>query len=121
MSILSGVSAFFGLDIGTTAVRLVELRGNGPTRTLVKYAYVPIDSKIVLSDAKSDQQKLSQAISELLNQAHMTTKNVAVGAPSQRVFTTIADFDRLPANELAKSIQYQADSLIPTPLNESKL
>jgi type IV pilus assembly protein PilM len=121
MSILSGVSAFFGLDIGTTAVRLVELRGNGPTRTLVKYAYVPIDSKIVLSDAKSDQQKLSQAISELLNQARMTTKNVAVGVPSQRVFTTIADFDRLPANELAKSIQYQADSLIPTPLNESKL
>jgi len=121
MSILSGVSAFFGLDIGTTAVRLVELRGNGPTRTLVKYAYVPIDSKIVLSDAKSDQQKLSQAISELLSQAHMTTKNVAVGIPSQRVFTTIADFDRLPMNELAKSIQYQADSLIPTPLNESKL
>jgi len=121
MSILSGVSAFFGLDIGTTAVRLVELRGNGPTRTLVKYAYVPIDSKIVLSDAKSDQQKLAQAISELLSQAHMTTKNVSVGIPSQRVFTTIADFDRLPANELAKSIQYQADSLIPTPLNESKL
>jgi type IV pilus assembly protein PilM len=121
MSILSGVSAFFGLDIGTTAVRLVELRGNGPTRTLVKYAYVPIDSKIVLSDAKSDLQKLSQAINELLNQAHMTTKNVAVGIPSQRVFTTIADFDRLPMNELAKSIQYQADSLIPTPLNESKL
>ena len=26
MSILSGVSAFFGLDIGTTAIRLVELQ-----------------------------------------------------------------------------------------------
>lgn len=121
MSLLSGVSEFFGLDIGTTAIRLVELRGSGPTRSLVKYAYVPIDSKIVLSDSKTDQQKLVQTVSELLVQARMTTKNVAVGLPSQRVFTTLADFDRLPANELAQSIHYQADSLIPTPLNESKL
>jgi len=121
MSILSGVSAFFGLDIGTTAIRLVELHGSGEIRTLVKYAYVPIESKIVLSDAKSDQQKLAQAISELLNQAHMSTRNVAVGIPSQRVFTTLVDFDALAPNEMAKSIRYQADSLIPTPLEDSKL
>jgi type IV pilus assembly protein PilM len=121
MSILSGVSAFFGLDIGTTAIRLVELQGTGHPRSLVKYAFLPIDSKIVLSDAKTDQQRLAQAISELLNQSHMSTRNVAVGVPSQRVFTTLTDFDRLPADELAKSIKYQADSLIPTPLDESKL
>lgn len=121
MSILSGVSAFFGLDIGTTAIRIVELKGNGPIKTLVKYAYIPVDSRVVLSDAKSDQQKLGQAIAELLDQAKMTTRNVAVGIPSQRVFTTLADFDSLPAADLAKSIKYQADSLIPTPLDESKL
>lgn len=121
MSLLSGASEFFGLDIGTTAIRLVELRGNGPMKQLVKYAYVPIDSKVAMSDAKTDQQKLVQTVSELLAQAHMTTKDVAVGIPSQRVFTTLADFDRLPANELAQAIHYQADSLIPTPLNESKL
>lgn len=121
MSILSGVSAFFGLDIGTTAIRVVELQGSGQTRALVKYAYLPIDSKIVLSDAKTDQQRLAQAISDLLNRSHMSTHNVAVGIPSQRVFTTLTDFDRLPNDELAKSIKYQADSLIPTPLDESKL
>ncbi len=121
MSLLSGVSAFFGLDIGTTAVRLVELHGNGPVKTLARYAYVPVDSKIVLSDSKSDQQKLAQVIRDLLAQSHMTTRNVAVGVPSQRVFTTIVDFDRLPQGELAKAIRYQADSLIPTPLESSKI
>lgn len=121
MSLLSGVSAFFGLDIGTTAIRLVELRGGGAVKNLVKYAYVPVDSKIVLSDAKSDQQKLAQIIKDLLGQAHMSTKNVAVGIPSQRVFTAVVDFDRLPQAELAKAIQYQADSLIPTPLDKSKI
>lgn len=121
MSLLSGVSAFFGLDIGTTAIRLVEMHGSGPVKTLVKYAYVPIDSKVVLSDSKSDQQRLAQVIKELLEQSRMTTRNVAVGVPSQRVFTAVVDFDRLPQNELSKAIHYQADSLIPTPLESSKL
>ena len=121
MSILSGVSAFFGLDIGTTAVRLVELHGNGATKTLVKYAYVPIDSKIVLSDAKSDEQKLAQIIKELVSQSKLSTRNVAVGVPSQKVFTAVVDFDRLSPAELAKAIHLQADSLIPTPPDLSKI
>lgn len=121
MSLLSGVSAFFGLDIGTTAIRLVELRGSGPVKTLVKYAYVPVESKVVLSDSKADQQRLAQTIKELLDQSRMGTHNVAVGIPSQRVFTTVVDFDRLPAGELSKAIHYQAESLIPTPLEKSKL
>lgn len=121
MSLLSGVSAFFGLDIGTTAVRLVELRGNGMPKSLVRYAYVPVDSKVVLSDSKADQQKLAQVIRGLLDQAKMATRNVAVGVPSGKVFTTVVDFDRLPSSELAKAIRYQADSFIPTPLDKSKI
>jgi type IV pilus assembly protein PilM len=121
MSILSGVSNFFGLDIGTTAVRLVELSGSGPVKTLTKYAYTPVDSKISLSDSKADQQKLAQAIRDLVAQAKVSTRNVAVGIPSSRVFTTVVDFERLSPEELGKSIRLQADSLIPTPLSESKL
>jgi type IV pilus assembly protein PilM len=121
MSLLSGVSSFFGLDIGTTAIRLVELRGSGSTKTLVKYAYVPVDSKIVQSDSKADRQKLVEIIGGLVKEAKLYTKNVAVGIPSNRVFTTVADMDRLPQNELGKAIFYQADSLIPTPPAESKI
>lgn len=121
MSLLSGVSAFFGLDIGTTAIRVVELHGAGPTKSLVKYAYVPVDSKVVLSDSHADQQKLAATVKSLLDQARMATNNVAVGIPSQRVFTAVVDFDRLPPAELAKAIRYQADSLIPTPLENSKI
>jgi type IV pilus assembly protein PilM len=121
MSLLSGVNSFFGLDIGSTAVRLVELRGNGLPKSLVKYAYMPIDSKLALSDSKNDQHRLAQAIAQLVSQAKVSTKNVAVGIPSSRVFTTVADVERLPDGELSKAIRYQADALIPTPLNESKI
>lgn len=121
MSILSGVSEFFGLDIGNTAIRVVLLKGKGPIKTLVSYASVPVESKLTLSDSKADQTKLMQSLKDLLIEAKITTKNVAVGIPSQRVFTTVVDIDRLSPAELAKTIKYQADSLIPTPVEESKI
>ncbi|MGZ6005302.1 MAG: type IV pilus assembly protein PilM [Candidatus Saccharimonadales bacterium] len=121
MNLLSGVSEFFGLDIGTTAVRLVELKGTGRVKALIKYAFIPVDPKLALSDSKADHQKLAQAIQELLTQARVTTPNVTVGIPSNRVFTTVVDIERLAPKELATTIKYQADSLIPTPVTESKL
>lgn len=121
MSILTGVSDFFGLDIGTSAVRLVELRGGGPVKQLVRYGYVPIDIKLSMSDAAPDQQKVAQVIRDLLVQAKVPSKNVVVGIPSQRVFTTIVDMDNVPDGELAQAIKLQADSIIPTPMSESKI
>ncbi len=121
MSLLSGISDFFGLDIGTTAIRIVQLQGSGPVKNLVRYGYVPISIKAAQSDSKADQQKLVDSLRDLLTQARVTTSNVVVGLPSQRVFTTVADFDRLAPTELAKTIKYQAESLIPTPIGDSTL
>ena len=123
MSIVSGISDFFGLDIGTSSIRLVELHtsGRGALKELVKYAHMPIDSKVVLSDSKADQAKVAQAVRQLVADSALTTRNVAVGLPSHKVFTTVIDMDRLPTNELAKTIQYQADTIIPTPVAESKI
>ena len=121
MGLVSGVSELFGLDIGTEAVRIVQLGGRGPIKTLHKYGYIPIDTKMAQSDAPGDQQKLAESVRELLSQAGITTRNVVVGLPSQRVFTTVVDLDRLTESELEQSIKYQADSIIPTPVAESTI
>lgn len=121
MSLLSGVSEFFGLDIGTSAIRAVQVTNNPRAKQLMRYAMAPIDSKLALSDAKADQQKIAQQIRDMLVQAQISTKNVAVGIPSSRVFTTVVDIERLSPSELAKTIKYQADSFIPTPLADSKI
>ncbi len=122
MGILSGGNGdFFGLDIGTTGIRLVKLTGHVRPKSLQTYAYMPVDTKVALSDSKSDQQQLAQAIKSLIAKSGIRTNNVAVGLPSQKVFTTVVDIDRLNKDELAKTIRFQADSLIPTPIAESKI
>lgn len=121
MSLLSGVSEFFGLDIGTTAIRAVQLTNDPKAKQLMKYSIAPLDSKVAMSDAKADQLKLAEQVRSVLAAANMTTRNVAVGLPSQRVFTAVVDIEKLPPAELARTIHFQADSLIPTPLAESKI
>ncbi len=121
MSLLSGVSDFFGLDIGTKAIRVVQLQGSGPAKALLKYGSITLEKNITQSEAAADKQKIVESLSELIAQTGITTRNVVVGVPSQRVFTSVVDFDRLAPGELAKTIKYQAESLIPTPIAESTL
>jgi type IV pilus assembly protein PilM len=120
MGILSNTSEFFGLDIDATAIRVVQLRG-GKVKSLVKYGSLDIDAKLAISDSNADQHKLGEAIKQLIVQTGISSNNVAVGLPSQKVFMTVVDIDRLSPQELEKTIKFQADSLIPTPLSESKL
>lgn len=121
MNLLSGVTDFFGLDIGSSAIRAVQLKGSGPTKALERYGYIQIPDTSTVSDAKLDRQKVAQTIHELVNKIGITTKNAAVNLPSNRVFTTVLDWDKLPQQEIDKTLRYQADSIIPTPLAESKL
>jgi len=121
MSILSGRVEFFGLDIGSTEIRLVQLSGKGPHKTLVRYAYLPIQSNISRSDLATDREKLASMITTLVSKSGVTTKNVAVGLFSQKVFTTIFEVDKTSKEELEKSIKYQIDSIIPTPIEFSKI
>jgi type IV pilus assembly protein PilM len=120
MGILSNTSEFFGLDIDSAAIRVVQLKG-GKLKTLARYGSIDIDSKIAKSDSNADHHKLGEAIKKLIVEAGITTSNVAVGLPSQKVFMTVVDIERLSPQELEKTIKFQADSLIPTPLSESKL
>lgn len=121
MSILSGVSSFFGLDIGTNEIRVVQLQGGSSPKQLLKYGHMPIDPKLSMSDAKADQQRVMQAVKQFIEQLGISTRNVAFGLPSNKVFTTIVDIERLSTEEIGKTIRYQADSLIPTSVKDSKL
>jgi type IV pilus assembly protein PilM len=120
MGIFSSTSEFFGLDIDTTAIRVVQMR-SGRVKVVEHYGYLEIDQKMSKSDSNTDRQHLAQAIKKVISDAGISTPNVAVGLPSQKVFMTVVDVERLSPQELDQSIRLQADSLIPTPISESKI
>lgn len=120
-SILNVVGDFFALDIGSSAIRVAQLRGSGGHKTLVQYGAVPVDVKTSLSDAAADQVKIAQTVKALIAEAGITTRNVVVGLPSNKTFVTVTDLPKMSSQELASTIKYQADQYIPMSTDEAKI
>ena len=116
MSLIHGVGDFFALDIGTTAIRLVQLSGDAQHGwTLQKFAYVPVEHKILEDGSAAGIRRLGETILGAVQQAGITTKNVAVGMPAAKTFTAIVRVDNQPEDELMNTIKYQLDKYIPMP------
>lgn len=121
MKSFSSVGDYFALDIGTTAVRIVQLAKSGSTWSLQKYASVPVDIKISTSDAPGDQKKLAEIITTAIGQSGVRTRNVVIGVPSNRMFATVVDLPAMSSDELASTIKYQAEQYIPMSIDEAKV
>lgn len=121
MKLFSPVGDFFALDIGTTAVRVLQLSGGGGSWGLERYSVVPVDIRISNSDAPDDRRRLGEIITTAIGQSGIRSKDVIVGIPSEKMFATVVDMPELPAGEMAASIKYQAEQYIPMSIDEAKI
>ena len=120
MGILGGTSDFFGLDISTAVIRVVQLRIQASQRVVFRYGKMTFDQKLAADDDYS-RQKLAETIREVLIQSQITTRNVVVGLPTQYVFSAVREFENLSAQEVAKTLKFQAELFIPSKAEDSKI
>ena len=121
MNLLHGVGDFFSLDIGTNSMRIVQLTGSSQHGwTLQRFAYVPIDQKLTQDSSDLGKKRLGEAIMGAVNQAGIKTRNVAIGLPAGKTFTSIIETETLPEKELRKSFKYEIDKYVPMSLNDAK-
>ena len=121
MNLLHGVGDFFSLDIGTNSMRIVQLSGSGQHGwTLQKYAYVPITQQLTQDSSDLGKKRLGEAILGAVNQAGIKTKNIALGLPASKTFTSIVETETLPEKELAKSFKYEIDKYVPMAMSDAK-
>jgi len=119
---LKGMGDFFALDIGTNAVRVVQLSATGPENwNLLHYGYAPIDEKITSSSSAEGMNKLGEAIMTAVGQSGIKEKNVAIGLPSNKTFTTVVDVPTMSEVELRSTIKYQVDQYIPMAIEDAKV
>ncbi len=112
---------YFGLDIGSGGIRLVQLKRAGNKPVLLTYGHATIDSATTASDAPADIAKVAQTIKQLVKDAKVGTKYVVAGVPSSKVFASIITTPKLSQHELAKAITLQADQYVPMSVKDVKL
>ena len=121
MNLLHGVGDFFSLDIGTNSMRVVQLSGGSQRGwSLQNYSYTAITPQLAQDSSEAGRARLGEAIVGAVNQAGIKTKNIALGIPANKSYTSIVETDNLSEKELVKSFRYELDKYIPMPLSEAK-
>lgn len=122
MALLKGVGDFFALDIGTNAVRVLQLSSTGPDSwSLDHFGYAPIDEKTASSNSPESLRKLGEVIMTAVGQSGIKSKSVVIGLPSNKTFTTVIELPVMPEPELKSTLKYQIDQYIPMGANEAKV
>jgi type IV pilus assembly protein PilM len=110
-----------GLDIGTFAVRAVELVVKGGRPTLSAFAQVTLPPGAVVDGEVVDVGAVGAAIRRLWAEGNFSTTKVVVGVSSQRVIVRQADMSDMTADELQSALSFEARELLPIPLEEALL
>jgi type IV pilus assembly protein PilM len=118
-----------GLDIGTTAVRVVEVvidrpggRGRHPGHAVVsRVGEVPLPPGAVRDGEVADPAVVGAAISELWRQTGLRSRDVRVGLTGSRVVVRVVDMPAMPDDELEGAVRFSAADHIPIPLEEAVL
>ncbi|MEO8475892.1 MAG: type IV pilus assembly protein PilM [Actinomycetota bacterium] len=109
-----------GLDIGSTAVRAVELTGGDPP-TVVRAAQVPLPAGAVENGEVRDPEVVTGALRELWDRGGFKSRRVWMGVGNQRVVVREIALPFLPEKELKTSLGFQVQEFIPMPVDEAVL
>ncbi len=110
-----------GLDIGSFAVRAAEVSNDGGHPTLHRFAQVTLPPGAVSDGEVVDAQVVSAALKRLWSDGGFSSRRVVVGVSSQRVIVRQADVTAMSQDELRSALNFEAQELIPIPVDEAVL
>lgn len=110
-----------GLDIGTQTIKAVQLSRDKDTCSLLAAGFIATPSRANLSNTMGDEQLLADTINRLVHDMKVSTLDVSASLPSSKVVTRVIDIPVMKDDELASSIQWEAEQYIPLPLSKVKI
>jgi type IV pilus assembly protein PilM len=109
-----------GLDIGSSAVRAVELtvdeRG---IASVSAFGQVGLHEGLVVGGEVRESAEVGSSIRRLWQQGEFSEKRVHIGVAGLRVITRELDLPLVAPTELDSAVRYQAADVIPFPVEQS--
>ena len=115
----SKAKSVLGLDISSSAVKLIEISKSGKNYKVDSYAAEGLPSNAVNEKSISDIDAVGEAIRRAVKRSGAKTTDVAVAIAGDAVITKTIQLDaNLPDRELEERVLMQADQYIPFPMEE---
>lgn len=110
-----------GLDIGSSAVKAVELRQRRGGCALAAFGVAPLPHGVVHDGAIADTDGVARAIRTLLEGAGFSTRAVALALPGNAVMVRRIELPAMSPKELDTSIYWEARQHVPFPAEDVAL
>ncbi len=117
-----------GIDIGTSAIKIIELEKESGRFVLKNYGFFEFksaggtpsatESKQVQNILKLPDGEIIWGIKEVLKKAKIKATDIVASIPSFSTFATVIELPYISEQDLAKSIPFEARKYIPVPLSE---
>src|SRR5690625_4381871 len=106
-----------GLEVGTSALKVVELRAGNPP-ALASLALRPMPPGLIQDDQVVDEAGLAAEIRSLLSDAGISQRNVVTAVSNRQAITRNILLPRMSLQELDEAIKWEAERYIPFPIEE---
>ncbi len=118
MSLFSRKIEPFALDIGSTFIKLVQLKGSDRNYQLVKLGMIPLPPEVIVEGAVMDAGRVVEAIKELVTVQKVKTKDVVISVSGSSVIIKRISVSDMSDEELAESIKWEAEQYIPFSIDD---
>jgi len=109
---------YFGLDVGESAIKLIEVKKTRDGFHLAKGYLIELDIDPTLDDAEKRSGIIKEKLKKLLADEKIDSGVVALSIPSQSVFIRFLKIPKIAKNKIEQIIQYEAQLQVPFPINE---
>ncbi len=114
-----GSRGLIGLDISSSAVKLLEFSKRGDQVMVEAYSVEPLPINAVSDKQIAEPEVVADAIRRAVQRAGTRTKNVAVAVAGSSVITKIIQMSAsLNDNDMEEQIKAEADQYVPYPIEE---
>jgi type IV pilus assembly protein PilM len=113
--------AVVGLDIGSSAVKAVELKASGKSFKVVAFAMEPVPPDSIVDGAIIDGAAVAEAIRRVFENKAFKTKEVAASLSGNAVIVKKISLPVMTEAELAESIYWEAEQYIPFDIQDVNL
>ena len=114
--------AVLGLDISSTAVKLLELSQSGSRYRVESYAVVPLPPHAVVEKSIADVEAVGSAIERAVKRSGTRLTHAAVAVAGSAVITKVISMPAaLSESDMENQIRLEADQYIPYPMEEVNL
>jgi len=109
------------IDIGTSSIKIACLKAAGNKYSLIKWGIIPINESGAELSALDRKNIAVARLAEFLAREKILTKNIVSSISGNQVIVRYVRFPKLSREELAKTIQFEAEPYIPFDIREVDL